>query len=163
MAQIEANTRNFPTSNCPGCYIDWLGLRSQAYYQHQKLSMKVLSNLLSIHLRNSIGGPQRLLLLMGSLSQVHLPRLHNFFDGNLWLQYFMLILWKYILVLNCGCYCCSVAKSCPTACNPMDHSTPGLPVPPGILPSSCLLNWWLYPKKPSSPFAFNLSQNQGLF
>ena len=23
------------------------------------------------------------------------------------------------------CYCCSVAKSCPTLCNPMDCSTPG--------------------------------------
>ena len=25
--------------------------------------------------------------------------------------------------------CCSVAKQCPTLCNPMDWSTPGLPVP----------------------------------
>ena len=27
------------------------------------------------------------------------------------------------------CCCCLVAKSCPTLCNPMDCSTPGLPVP----------------------------------
>ena len=26
------------------------------------------------------------------------------------------------------CCCCSVAKSCPTLCNPMDCSTPGFPV-----------------------------------
>ena len=26
------------------------------------------------------------------------------------------------------CYCCSVAKPCPTLCNPMDCSTPGSPV-----------------------------------
>ena len=26
------------------------------------------------------------------------------------------------------CYCCSVAQSCPTLCNPMNYSTPGLPV-----------------------------------
>ena len=26
------------------------------------------------------------------------------------------------------CFCCSVAQSCPTLCNPMDCSTPGLPV-----------------------------------
>ena len=26
-------------------------------------------------------------------------------------------------------YCCLVAKSCLTLCNPMDFSTPGLPVP----------------------------------
>ena len=29
--------------------------------------------------------------------------------------------------LNC-CYCCSVAKLCPTLCSPMDCSTPGFPV-----------------------------------
>ena len=27
----------------------------------------------------------------------------------------------------------------------MDCSTPGLPVPPGVLPSSCPLNWWCSP------------------
>ena len=27
-----------------------------------------------------------------------------------------------------GCCCCSVAQSCPTLCDPMDHSMPGLPV-----------------------------------
>ena len=26
------------------------------------------------------------------------------------------------------CFCCSVAQSCPTLCNPMDYSTPGFPV-----------------------------------
>ena len=43
----------------------------------------------------------------------------------------------------CACCCCSVTKSCPTLCNPMDCSTPGLPDPspsPGIHPSSCPLN-----------------------
>ena len=29
--------------------------------------------------------------------------------------------------INC-CWCCSVAKSCPTLCNPMDYSMPGFPV-----------------------------------
>ena len=28
-----------------------------------------------------------------------------------------------------NCCCCSVAKACPTLCNPMDCSTPGFPVP----------------------------------
>ena len=45
-----------------------------------------------------------------------------------------------ILTLSC---CCSVAKSCPTLCYPMDSSTPGLPVPqppPGVRPSSCPFN-----------------------
>ena len=30
---------------------------------------------------------------------------------------------------KCSCYCCSVAQSYPTLCNPMDCSMPGLPVP----------------------------------
>ena len=29
----------------------------------------------------------------------------------------------------CCCCCCSVTKSCPTLCDSMDYSTPGLPVP----------------------------------
>ena len=32
-------------------------------------------------------------------------------------------------VLTTFCCCCSVAQSCPTLSNPMDCSTPGLPVP----------------------------------
>ena len=39
--------------------------------------------------------------------------------------------------------CCSVAKSCPTLCYPIDSSMPGLPVPqppPGVRPSSCPFN-----------------------
>ena len=31
------------------------------------------------------------------------------------------------------CCCCSVAKLCPTLCNPMDCSTPGFPVPHYVL------------------------------
>ena len=30
--------------------------------------------------------------------------------------------------LSCHCCCCSVAKSCPTLCDPMDYSMPGSPV-----------------------------------
>ena len=33
----------------------------------------------------------------------------------------------YIMLLS-RCCCCSVVQSCPTLCNPMDCSTPGLPV-----------------------------------
>ena len=64
----------------------------------------------------------------------------------------------------------SVAQSCPTLCNPMDCSTPGLPVHhqlpeftqthvhqvgDAIQPS--------HPLSSPSPPAFNLSQHQGLF
>ena len=66
--------------------------------------------------------------------------------------------------------CCSVTKSCPTFCNPMDCSTPGFPVlhhlpelaqthvhriADAIQTSRLLLS--------PSPPAFNLSQHQGLF
>ena len=65
---------------------------------------------------------------------------------------------------------CSVAQSCPTLCDPMNHSTPGLPVHhqlpestqthvhrvgDAIKPSHPLLS--------PSPPALNLSQHQGLF
>ena len=64
---------------------------------------------------------------------------------------------------------CSVARSCPTLCDPMNCSIPGFPVHhfpefaqthahwvgDAIQPSHSLL--------PPSPPAFNLSQNQGLF
>ena len=71
------------------------------------------------------------------------------------------------------CYiymCCSVTQSYPTLCDPIDCSTPGLPVPhqhpkfaqvhvhcigSAIQPS--------HPLTPSSPCALNLSQHQGLF
>ena len=73
-------------------------------------------------------------------------------------------------IFSCHCYCCSLAQSCLTLCDPMDCSTPGflilryLPelaqthidqVGDTIQPS-CLLS------SPSPP-AFNLSQHQGLF
>ena len=68
------------------------------------------------------------------------------------------------------CICHSVAQSCLTLCDPMDCSTPGLPVThchlkfaqvhvhcigDAIQPSHSLM--------PYSPSALNLSQHQGLF
>ena len=45
--------------------------------------------------------------------------------------------------------CCSVAQLCPTLCDPMDYSTPGLPPCPSpsprVCPSSCSLHWWCHP------------------
>ena len=69
-----------------------------------------------------------------------------------------------------GQFCCSVPKLCLTLCNPMGYSTPGFAVfhclpqlvqthvhgtGDAIEPS--------HPLQPSSPFAFNLPQHQGLF
>ena len=55
-------------------------------------------------------------------------------------------------------YCCSVAKSCLTLCDPMDCSMPGLPVrspSPRFCPSSCPLNRWCYPTILSSATLFS--------
>ena len=65
--------------------------------------------------------------------------------------------------------CCSVAQSCPTLCNPMDRSTPGLPVHHQLPKFAQTHVCWLgdavqtsHSLSSPSP-AFNLSQHQGLF
>ena len=63
----------------------------------------------------------------------------------------------------------SVAQSCPTLCDPMNHSTPGLPVHHQLLECTQTHVHWvgddIQPSQPlSSPSpAFNLSQHQCLF
>ena len=66
--------------------------------------------------------------------------------------------------------CCSVTKSCPTLCNPMDRSTSGFPVHHQLLELAQTHVHWVsdaiqpsHPLSPPSPPAFNLSQHQGLF
>ena len=64
----------------------------------------------------------------------------------------------------------SVAQSCPTLYNPVDYSTPGLPVPyhrPEFAQVHvCCIGDAVqlsHPLMPSSPSVLNLSQHQGLF
>ena len=64
----------------------------------------------------------------------------------------------------------SVTSSCPTLCDPMDCSTPGLPVHNQVLEFTQTHVHWVGdaiqpsdPLSPLSPPAFNLSQLQGLF
>ena len=67
-------------------------------------------------------------------------------------------------------FCCLVAQLCLTLCNPMDCSTPGIPVF-HYLPESTLTHvpWVSDAIQPSHPLsspsspAFNLSQHQGAF
>ena len=62
----------------------------------------------------------------------------------------------------------SVAQSCLTLCDPMDCSTPGLPVH-HQLPEFTHVHWvgdaiqLSHPLSSPSPLTFNLSQHQGLF
>ena len=64
----------------------------------------------------------------------------------------------------------SVAQSCPTLCDPMDYSMPGLPVHRQLLDFTQTRVHWVgdaiqqsCPVSSPSPPAFNLSQHQGLF
>ena len=66
--------------------------------------------------------------------------------------------------------CCSVAKSCPTLCDPMNCSTPGFPVLDCVpeFPRSLVLSITdaiqsLHPQLPPACLAFSFSQQQGLF
>ena len=66
--------------------------------------------------------------------------------------------------------CSSVAQSCPTLCEPMNHSMPGLPVhhqlPESTQTHVHRVDDAIQPSHPlssPSPLAFNLSQHQGLF
>ena len=50
----------------------------------------------------------------------------------------------------------SVTQSCPTLCNPMDHSTPGLPDHQlQVYPNSCPLSQWCHPTLSSSVIPFS--------
>ena len=64
----------------------------------------------------------------------------------------------------------SVAQSCPTLCNPINRSTPGLPVHHQLLESTQTHVHWVgdaiqpsHPLSSLSPPALNLYQHQGLF
>ena len=52
----------------------------------------------------------------------------------------------------------SVTQSCPTLCDPMNRSMPGLPVPsptPGVYPNPCPLSRWCHPTISSSVVPFS--------
>ena len=51
----------------------------------------------------------------------------------------------------------SVAQLCPTLCNPMNHSTPGLRLSPtpGVYSNPCPSSWWCHPTISSSVISFS--------
>ena len=71
---------------------------------------------------------------------------------------------------SCSSCCCSVATWCLTLCDPMNHSTPGLPVHHRLLGFAQTHVHWVsdaiqpsHPLWSPSPPAPNPSQHQGLF
>jgi len=77
---------------------------------------------------------------------------------------------KWILYHWATCRCCSVTQLSLTLCDPMDCSTPGLPVHHQLLELTQTHVHWVgdaiqpsHPLSSPSPPAFNLSQHQGLF
>ena len=77
---------------------------------------------------------------------------------------------KTLLPQGSWCCCCLVAQLCPTLCDPKDCSMPGIPVPHhhqkfAQVHVHCISDaiQSSHPLMPSSPFALDLSQHQGLF
>ena len=90
--------------------------------------------------------------------------------GAGWYQSFNNISNKYSSINNISVQFSSVTQSCSTLCNPMNHSTPGLPVHHQLPESTQTHVHWvgdaIQPSHPLSsppPPALNLSQHQGLF
>ena len=64
-----------------------------------------------------------------------------------------------LMKILCSVQFSSVAQSCPTLCNPMNHSTPGLPVhhqlPESLHSESCPSSRWCHPAISSSIIPFS--------
>ena len=94
-------------------------------------------------------------------------------DKNICLTFISPLVWTYWLISVCliirfqfG----SVSQLCPILCNPMNHSTPGLPVHHQLLEFTQIHVHWVgdaiqpsHPLASPSPPAFNFSQHQGSF
>ena len=93
-----------------------------------------------------------------------------FEDTSEWMSLILFVTIVTILLNRLCLLCCSVTKLCQILCDPMDCSTPGLPVPHHLLEFVQVHVHWLsdtvQPSHPlSSPFppTLNLSQHLGLF
>ena len=105
------------------------------------------------------------ILVWYSFRFIHVAATVSFIIFCGWVIHIYIYIYIYI-----HCCCCSVAQSCPALCNPMDCSTPGLPVSHHLLkfaqaPVHCSGDAIQpsHPLIPSSPCALNLSQHQRLF
>ena len=78
--------------------------------------------------------------------------------------------WVSYLTISCSVQFSSVTQPCPTLCDPMNRSTPDLPVYHHLLESTETHVHWVsdafqpsHPLLSMSPPALNLSQHQGIF
>ena len=97
------------------------------------------------------------------------PLLKVVYWSALLLLYCCLFLPLGLLIFAWNICCCSVTKSCPTLCDPMDCSTPSFSVFHCLLESAQIHVHWvrdaIWPSHsplPPSPGALNLSQHQSL-
>ena len=110
------------------------------------------------------------------LGSVHLGSLNEYTDSIILLHslahrsHCWINTWSFSSWLILSVKFSSVALSCPTLCDPMNRSTPGLLVHHQLLESTQTHVHWVidaiqpsYPLSPPSPPALNLSQHQGLF
>ena len=109
--------------------------------------------------------PRKALRLLASEHEHGIIELLLFFFP----QALKLFQFKYILTHRSVQFS-SVAQSCPTLCNPMNHSTPGLPVPHQLPePTQTHVHWVsdaiqpTHPLSPPFPLALSPSQHNGLF
>ena len=93
-----------------------------------------------------------------------------FWFGYLVFLFLLWLLWLGLPVVGCSVQFSSMAQLCLTLCDPMNRSTPGLPVHHQLLEFTQTHFHWVsdaiqpyYPLLSSSPPALNLSQHQGLF
>ena len=98
----------------------------------------------------------------------------NSFPTDRWMlsryQYFLTLLRLRSILAFSSVQFISVTQSCPTLCNPMNCSTPGLPVHHQLLEFTQTHDHWVddaiqqsHPLSSPSPPSLNLSQHQGLF
>ena len=100
------------------------------------------------------------------LVQIFCPlKILGCFSSYYWMLWVLCIFWIQIIYQFS-----SVAQLCLTLCNPMNHSTPGLPVYHQLLESTQTHVHWVgdtiqpsHPLSSPSPPTLNLSQHQGLF
>ena len=92
------------------------------------------------------------------------PSFH--FEVSIWV--FNMLYWDRCLFTSDLLFCCWVAQSCPTLCDPVNCSTPGFPVLHHLLEfAQTHVHWVSDAIQPSHPLSspsptFSLSQHQGL-